>query len=412
MSKYKKLRKRYIALGLLAVVVVGTAYWYANRPDYEDFDFEAMILEADIQMESVPQEDPMTSDLLERFKPRLYVAKDSYKPVDFYADYVDQSTLYRTEDGDKILVSDQATTEELMTYSGESDYYIDYQIPYQQLLVEDYQSSNSPKFYGRVYRSELKTESEAIPLLFLKYSFAYPYSGLPEGTKWWKKLGGNIIGNTMTWHELDIHGAVHIVLHEETLKPLGVILAQHNHHRVFLNEIDIEWPEDERLEIVVAKYSNEPYLLTDGQERYERVVGNPFDIEFLFGITDKEPLTAGSDCVPKLEDTVEIEGEIVQLAFDDPLYTSSMGLGDRKTILGFRTWFMDGPPGMDFYAMPALLDLSNTMAFWYINPEDAEYLKLLNETELSFMTMEIGDLLAHQKQQMVQHLQEILKTEN
>ncbi len=84
------------------------------------------------------------------------------------------------------------------------------------------------------------------------------------------------------------------------------------------------------------------------------------DIEFLFGLIDEVPLTAGYDCVPKVEDTIEIDSQLIQLPFDAPLYTSVIGLGNRKRIFDvFSAWFMDGPPSMDIYAMPALLDLSN-----------------------------------------------------
>ncbi len=328
--------------------------------------------------------------------------------MDFYENYVAHSTLRKRNEEDKdVLVQSEVTKEDLLTYVDKSEYYIDFQQPYKELLKESEETEAiTPKVYGRVYRSALKREDEVIPLLFLKYSYAYPYSGLPEGTAWWKKAGASIIGNTMTWHELDIHGAVHVVINEETMKPVGVILAQHNHHRVYLESHDFEWPEDNQMEIVVAKYSNEPYLVTDGEERYERVVGNPMDMEFLYGMSDKEPITAGYDCVPSIDDTYLVENELVQLPLDDPLYKATMGLGDRKRLLGFRTWFMDGPPGMDFYAMPALLDLSNTFAFWYIDPEDEEYKKLYDKSELSFMNMEIDALLDYQTKQMIMRLKE------
>lgn len=405
--KIKK-HKKILGMSLVIILVLG-GFWYKNRPRPEEVDFETMILNAQVAMESVPQDTPWTSEVLERFMPRLYVAKDSYKPVDFYSAYVTNSSLYKEGDK-KELVKERATREDVTLYSSHKNYYLDYQVPYKKLLTDqDTGEDISSKFYGRVYRSVLDSNLGEIPLLYLKYNFAYPYSGLPEGTKWWKKIGAHLIGNPMTWHELDIHGAVHIVLHEESMTPLGVILAQHNHHRVYLKTIDFQWPEDDHLEIIVAKYSNEPYLLTDGTERYERVVGNPMDISFLFGLADKEPLAGGYDFIPKVEDAVVVEGQLLQLAFDDPLYRSVMSLGERKSVLGFSTWFMDGPPGMDFYAMPDLLDLSNTLAFWYIDDQDETYKKMLEETDLSSMNLEIEDLLIYQKKKMYQHLKEIIE---
>lgn len=406
MNKIKTRRAfKYLILALLLILLL-IINWYVNRPRGHDFDFVTMILNADIEMESIPQEDALTTELLEKYNPKLYVAKDSYKPVDFYETYVANSTLRKMSKKDELLQS-EVSKEDLISHVNKSEYYLDFQLPYKTMLEESaIETSITPKVYGRVYRSLLKSEEEEIPLLFLKYSFAYPYSGLPEGTVWWKKAGARIIGNPMTWHELDIHGAVHIVINEETMMPVGVILAQHNNHRVHLKTFDFVWPEDDQVKIVVAKYSNEPYLVTDGEERYERVVGNPADMEFLYGMSDKEPITAGYDCVPSLEETYLVDNELVQLPLDDPLYKATMGLGDRKKILGFRTWFMDGPPGMDFYAMPALLDLSNTFAFWYIDPEDETYLNLYEEAKLSFMSMEIEALLDYQKKKMIKKIKE------
>jgi len=409
MNNLKKLKiKHYTILIIIMIVLLGLNT-YINRPS-SDLDFETMILNADITMENISQEESIATELLERYMPRVYVAKDSYKPVDFYEQYVENSTLYSLDDK-KTLIKTDVTKADLIENKDKKSYYLDYQVDYKSLLNSLEDSTEIPsKVYGRVYRSTLESEDASVSLLYLKYSFAYPYSGLPEGTTWWKKAGAGLLGNPMTWHELDIHGAIHIVLYEDTLEPVGVILAQHNHHRVYLNKMDLDWPEDQRLPIIVAKFSNEPYLLTDGKERYERVVGNPMDIEFLFGLTDKEPLTAGYDCVPKVEDTIEMDSELIQLPFDDPLYTSVMGLGDRKKILGvFRAWFMDGPPGMDFYAMPALLDLSNTLVFWYIDPEDETFKSLYESAELSFTNMDIEMLLDYQREKMVQNILEIIK---
>jgi hypothetical protein len=403
-----KMKAIILILGLIIGALIYVNNW--NSPG-DDFDFEAMILEADIDMVSIAQEDPLTISLLEKYKPRLYVAKDSYKPMDFYADYVVNSSL-KQEGEETVLIKELASKDDLLTFKNDKSYFIDYQGDYKTLLTADQSLESIERpYYGRAYKSNLVAGDKSMPLVFLKYNMAYPYSGLPDSSSWWKKLGADVIGNPLTWHELDIHGAIHIVLNGDSYEPLGVILAQHNHHRVFLKDLDFTWPEDNQVEIVIAKYSNEPYMMTDGKSRLERAIGNPFDIAYLFGLSNREPITGGYDYVPSIEESLIVEGKIVQLPFDDPLYVSVLGLGDRPSILGYSTWFMSGPPGIDFYAMSDLLDLSNTFAFWYINPEDEKFVELFNNTEFDFMSMDIGPLLDYQKVQMVEALEGIVSGE-
>lgn len=165
------------------------------------------------------------------------------------------------------------------------------------------------------------------------------------------------------------------------------------------------------MEIAIAKYSNEPYMVTDGKSRLERATGNPFDIAYLFALSDREPLTAGYDYVPSIEESLIVEGEIIQLPLDDPLYVSVLGLGNRPSIFGYSAWFMSGPPGMDFYAMPDLLDLSNTLAFWYINLKDETIVDLLHQARLDFRSMDIEQVLKYQKVQMLEALEGIISGE-
>ncbi len=125
------------------------------------------------------------------------------------------------------------------------------------------------------------TDEGETGLIFLKYTLVFPYSGLPSATSQLKLAGSNIIGDPLAWHELDIHGAIHVVLEEETMTPVGIILAQHNHHRVHVVNDDLEWPADNQVSIAFGKYSNEPYLADlNGDSRIERTVGNPMEMDF------------------------------------------------------------------------------------------------------------------------------------
>ncbi|WP_432662171.1 hypothetical protein R9X47_16550 [Wukongibacter baidiensis] len=389
--------KVWIYILIIAIIAISINF---RTDSNEEPDFVESFLAYEDDMENANQEDPMTRELLERFKPRIFIAKGSYIPMNFYNDYLPNTTLKKSGKIDK-TISDEVSRDKLFEISKSSEFYLDYGVDYKKAL-EFNENDVDPTVYGRIYRSSIGEGEDSIKLLFLKYNLVYPYSGLPEKTSSIKKLGSKIIGNPLAWHELDIHGAVHIVLREDDLTPLGVILAQHNHHRVYLTDRDFDWPEDSRVEIAISKYSNEPYLAFGG-ERNERVIGNPMKIEYLFGVSDKQPLTGGMDYIPDIKDgAVEVECRLELLPLDDPLYTSAMGLGDRKKLAGFyRLWYLDGPPGIDYYTMPQLKSMDDLMVFWYIDPEDNEFFTLYNEDIKSFTEFEVDNILEYQKRRFL-----------
>ena len=408
--KTKKNKKvKYFSV-LALVLALGIAlYFFTGDSDSDSMGFTDMILNAENDMVNLDQSDPKVLALLQDYKPRVYIDKASYFPQDFYADYVPNTHLYKTGRMDT-LVSESVTKEDLIKHIYDSEYYIDYQIEGQDLLNRfgaDYRTS----VYGRAYKSKLKTPTETLDLVFLKYTLVFPYSGLPAETAWWKLAASNVVGDPMAWHELDIHGAIHVVLEASTMQPVGIILGQHNHHKVHLVGDKLDWPKDNHVPIAYSKYSNEPYLASsDGMDRIERTVGNPMEMEFLLGISDDEPLTAGYDFIPGTSETsVEIGLDLVQLSPEDPLYRATMGLGDRKKILGlFRTFYLDGPPGVDFYTLPDMLDLAELMAFWYIDVEDEAYLNVYNAADLSFMNFDISDIQAYQRPKLLEKIKSLL----
>jgi hypothetical protein len=265
----------------------------------------------------------------------------------------------------------------------------------------------NPVLYGRVYKDTLVSENTKIDLLFLKYSCVFPYSGLPRKNHWWKTIGASLLGNRKGWHELDIHGAIHVVLEEHSLRPVGVILAQHNHHRVYLVPDDITLPSDDRILVSFSEYSNEPYLIGwDEPSRYERAVGNPMHIAYLFGRTAREPLDSGYDLVVSATDGAgEIDMEMQLLTLDDPLYIAKISLGDKKKLLGiFESWTVEGPPGIDYYTLPQIKNMADLMAFWYIDPEDEEFFRLLEANFKSFAEFNVESILEHQKKKLLEEL--------
>lgn len=409
-SKSRGRRVAVIVVGLVALVVI---FSFMGNSSGDSDSFTDMILNAENDMISLEQSDPGVKDLLERYKPRVFIDKESYFPQDFYKDYVPNTHLYTSGRIDS-RISQEVNTQDLWEHIYDSEYYIDYQIEPKALLNINSEGYTTT-IYGRAYESTLQSDSTSVDLIFLKYTLVFPYSGLPAETSWWKLASSNIIGDPIAWHELDIHGAMHVVIEASTMQPVGIILGQHNHHKVHVVGEDLVWPEDGHVKIAFSKFSNEPYLADEsGLARIERTVGNPMEMEFLLGLTDEEPFTAGYDYIPGINDnTVEIGLDLVQLSPEDPLYRATMGLGDRKKILGlFRTFYLDGPPGVDFYTLPDMLDLAELMAFWDIDVKDQQYLEVYNSSELSFMNFDISAIQAHQRPKLIKKLSAIIKENN
>jgi len=155
--------------------------------------------------------------------------------------------------------------------------------------------------------------------------------------------------------------------------------------------------------ITMSSFSNEPYLSIDNNEpRYERTVGNPMDIAYLHNQTNKAPITGGMDYIPTIgEDTDELVLTLVQLDPTDLLYTTSMKLGAKKKLFGlFDLFYLDGPPGMDYYTMPELKNLADLMAFWDIDDEDERFFELYKEHIKSFKSFNAAPVLNHQKEKL------------
>ena len=97
---------------------------------------------------------------------------------------------------------------------------------------------------------------------------------------------------------------------------------------------DFKWPDDNRVSISFSQYSNESYLMKDdASHRLERTVGNPMHIAYLFGVTDKAPLGAGSDKIfSKKGGAKEVPVELVLLPLNDPLYTAWIPMGNIEKL--------------------------------------------------------------------------------
>ena len=338
-----------------------------------------------------------TRELLEKYKPRIYVNKKSYLPVDFYMDYLPKTQLKK----DGMIaskISGRVTREELVKYSEKDGYFLDFKGDYRKYLKREVEVN--PAIYGRVYKDKIGSES----YIFLKYNLAFPYSGLPADISKGKKVVAGMLGKKMAWHQLDIHGAYHLVVRERDMKPIGVLINQHNHHKVYIIGKDYNLPKDGRGHVAIAQYSNEPYLWK-GTEETIRTAGDPRNIEYLFYRSEKVPLDGGRDYLGGVEEMEETEVTLYQLPLDDPLYTSKISLGNKKKILFFfNLWYLNGPPGMDYYSYPELKNLGDLFSFWYIDPEDDDFFQYLSETRQSLKEFNIKKAFEYQRERMIEIL--------
>ncbi len=381
-----------------------------NDVAYE-MGFIENVLNTPSRMTSWHQHEPATRTLLERYQPRIFTAPDSYLPISFYKDYLPRCVV-RNRKIPRKVTHRNVNSGLLKKIQFDRNSFLDYQISAQvarQFALENVH----PEIYGRIYADALPNDTNPINLLFLKYSLVFPYSGLPKNIGRLKKLGSHLIGDPLSWHELDIHGAIHIILNANTHRPIGVLLAQHNHHRVYLAGKDFTWPIDNRVSISFSQYSNEPYLMeNDAPFRLERTVGNPMHIAYLFGATDKAPLGAGMDKVYSIiGGAKEVTTTLVLLPLDDPLYTAWIPLGNIEKIWGFwETWYRRGPPGIDFYTLGEIKNLADLTAFWYIDPNDEHFFSLLQESFNDFDNYDLSSALKHQRQRLTLALDAKMKS--
>ena len=92
-----------------------------------------------------------------------------------------------------------------------------------------------------------------------------------------------------------------------------------------------------------------------------------------------------------------------------PLFTSLANLGERRKILGlWETFYIDGPPGMDYYTFPQLRNLGDLFTFWYVDPGDDEFFRLAGEYLSDFGNFVVEPVLSHQRERFSAVLPEIV----
>ena len=347
--------------------------------------------------------------LLKKFCPRIFIGPKSIPPIDFYTFYLPWTVLRNDK---RSSIKKSPTREELKKKERSPGYFLDYKgkpAPCRGVSCKDY----SAPLYGRVFYETLASHPENATskkreVIILKYTPVFSMSGLPAKLKWWKFLGVSLLAFRLEdWHELDIHGAIHILLDARTKKPIVLLLAQHNHFQSMIVGKEAFLPDDDRFPICYSVRSNEPYLCSDTPKPdLHRAVGDPTQFRYVV-LGTKEPLAGGRDVVfgPNAG-AVELNVDLKFLSSLDPLYVSWIPLGDKRKILGlFNSFSRTGPPGINMNTWPVLKKYTDMAQFWYFEKGDEKAIQILESNFKEFFHLEAKPLLNYHSKRFWRNLE-------
>lgn len=391
--------------------LAGTSDAAASDSEWSDMELKwLMALSPPDYDKNDPGSEPTEKDkvLLKQFRPRIIVAPGGMLPIDFYEFYLPETVVKDRKDDGKII-KEHPSRELLKSIERERRYYLDYVGPVKPCNdCSDYIATG----YGRLFRETVAfggdgPEDSLWPIVVLKYNFVFPYSGLPRKIGFFKELLSVMLADPVRWHELDIHGAIHIILNEEYV-PVVLLLAQHNHFRTYLIGKDVPWPRDGHVPVCFAERSNEPYLCPQGNEpEIRRAVGDPGYMPYVIDGRDR-PFMSGYDVIyGQGAGGKEIRYDLSFLPDRDPLYTSWIPLGDRGRVLLWESFYRQGPPGIDFNTWPRLKKYGDLMQFWYVRDGNIEDADLLQDAIRSFFDVDFEAVLRKNGLRMLHDLNEM-----
>jgi hypothetical protein len=297
-------------------------------------------------------------------------------PVDFYGDYLPCTAMRFWPGGAQ--AGQPVSRELLLDHRTSRTAYLDF-----DPFCFRERKRSVPPVYGRVYRERVSFPASggrvARDLVFLKYNVVFPLSGLAAEIPLLPRLLLVLPGlDAGDWHELDNFAAVHVVLDEQE-NPVALLLAQHNHHRTYLLRKDLELPEDGRPAFDVAVRSNEIYpSSTSPKPVRHRVVPWSLYLDFLLSGENRPFFSAHDITRGPAAGGREVGTRLEILNPCDPLYRSEMLLGEPRPFMG-RYIGRDGPPGSDYYSIPALVPLGTLLQFSYLQDGDAEDIAVVRD---------------------------------
>lgn len=379
----------------------GGYHTFADHPGFEEYY-------QDRCRSRPPDQSDEDLELLEKYRPRFILPPGGAYPIDFYRDYLPY-TVMRSWPVKKVIATD-VNRGLLLKHRSNREAYLDFD-------AERYRSegmalkwaegspppppARKPAAYGRVYREVVtfpdgNGSTEEHSLTFLKYNLLFATSGLPAELSVWSRFLLALTGfDRADWHALDNFVAVHIVLDEEEV-PIAAVLAQHNHHRTYLFGRDILIPADGRAAFDIALRSNEIYPASDSPEPvHHRTIRWSLYLDYLLS-GENGPIFKGTDVTRgRNAGGLEFDYDLLTISPCDPLYTSEMLLGPPRPFLGIYLG-RDGPPGSDYYNVPELLPMGNTLKFAYLKDGDPEDIALVRiSIDRSARTLDLERIMEH-----------------
>ena len=115
--------------------------------------------------------------LLSKYRPRIFMAKGQTSMIDFYADYVDNGSLYL----DGKFISDKVTQSLLNEHKDNVQAEFRYKPRHKSI-----QQQGVPAVYARIHKDDLTYKDQRLPLTFLSYNLVFANSGLLKGIAGWQ----------------------------------------------------------------------------------------------------------------------------------------------------------------------------------------------------------------------------------
>lgn len=302
--------------------------------------------------------------LARRFMPRLWVHPDSRRPIAF-EDYLASARVVRNSDNQVIM--QHPTRHDLADLNDEEQCRVHLDAP-------EITPHNPAPLYIQVFWDESPANS-AEQWTYIKYNLVFDWSGLAAEISWLSRVGAFLSGGRVDrWHRLDIHLAA-ILAFDRAQRLRLLTLAQHNHQQTFLPGRD--FPSNTAPHLVAAFRSNELYL--DGGQPipvYHRVVPFFNDVAFLIDAARKPRLWARDVTYGRMAGGQEVKLRPVFIEPGHPLANFAGLLAPPRRLLGIYIG-RDGPPGYNYYALPAYIPLVNFAAMGYWRAGDKNLLQQL-----------------------------------
>ncbi len=293
------------------------------------------------------------------FMPRLWVHPQSWQPISF-EDYLARARVVRNSDNR--VVGQHPTWRSLADLSEEEQCRLHLDAP-------DVAAARPAPVYIQIFRDEAPG-NPAEQWTYVKYNLVFDWSGLPAEISWLAHAGALLTGgHPERWHRLDIHVAA-IMAFDRAQRLRLLTLAQHNYQQTYLPGPD--FPSTERPCLAAAFRSNELYL--DGGQTvpvYHRVVPFFKDVAYLIDPARKPRLWARDVIYGRNAGGREVPLRPVFIEPGYPLADFSGLLAPPQRFLGIYTG-RDGPPGYNYYALPADIPLVDfaAMGFWRAGDKD------------------------------------------